>query len=655
MTRSRGSDPILVNQLLFSPVLLLFCSQTVALQSPGDALLWMLQHPAAVGATWVLLLTGLLVVFALLRRIWPAVLLTGLPVMGLSLVSYYKTLFNGVPLTLSDLAMAKDLLEIAAYTGGSLEVSWQTLLAIACSLLWLAGAVYLEHFHGRRHARTTGEGPNPHAAPQEHPRMRRLLSSVGLPLATALLLLMLVMYPLRASAAISGQELPTQGERNDVYGYVWGLYVAFSSNDATLPVDISAEQVASMEAVLKQEKEPASEPASEARETEASSEPTDAPAAPEPSVRPSIVFLMSESFFDITQLPNVTFSEDPLPNFRRLSAESTDGGFHSNTYSGGTGNVEMEMFTGISSVLLKESETLTSLSSNELYQELPSMVKLLRSAGYRTTAIHSHNNRLFNRSISFPAIGFEQVLFSDSFPADVEMKGGYISDMALAKEMIRLYEARSQEEPYFLYALSMENHQPYTADKFSEPLQIGIESPVLSQEDLGILSSLVQGLMDADRSLGYLLDYFDAQDEPVILVFCGDHLPGMYLSKADTVYTKTGYASTVKTLDWAPDELKKMLTTNYAVWTNTDIPLWPDRDESCMSLGLSILKLADIPLSGFFKWLDENLMGNMLLHRPRLFVDADGTASSTPPEAYREALENYRILVHQILYAPTPP
>ena len=620
-----GHDAMLACHALFAPILLLYSSQVVALQHPGEAAHWLAEHPAAVGTTWILLVTCLLLLRALLRKAWLAFLMTSLPVMTLTLVSYYKTLFNGMPLTLSDLAMAKDLFEIAAYTGGKLEITWQTVLAIGLPLCWLALAIYLEHFHSQR------------------PRSSRLLATFGVPLATAFLLMPVILFPLRASAAMSGQTLPTQAERNASYGYVWGLFVAFSSNEDTIPEVVSDAQQASMEAVL--QRQPA---ASEDPKTTNGSTAAAAPAQPQ---RPSIVFLMSESFFDVTKLPNITFSEDPLPNFHRLSEDSTNGGFLSNTYSGGTGNVEMEMFTGISGIMLKESETLTSLGSSERYRNLPSMVKLLREAGYRTTAIHAHTNRLFERSISFPAIGFEQVLFSDSFPEDVEMEGGYVSDRALAREMIRLFEARSPDEPFFLYALSMENHQPYAADKFADPMELTITSSILPQEDLGVLSALVHGLMDADRSLGFLLDYFESQDEPVIFVFCGDHLPGLYLSKEETVYSKTGYASTAQTLDWSPDELKKMLTTNYAIWTNTDIPLWNDRDESCMLLGLNILNLANIPLSGFFQWIDGHLADEMLMQRPRLFVDNAGVATSEPPVSLVEDLETYNLLIHQILYA----
>ena len=78
------------------------------------------------------------------------------------------------------------------------------------------------------------------------------------------------------------------------------------------------------------------------------------PGTPAPAAAPDIIFVTSESFFDVTRLPGLTFSQDPLPNFHRLSETCTNGPFLSNTYGGGTGHVEMEMFTGLTSSLLKE-------------------------------------------------------------------------------------------------------------------------------------------------------------------------------------------------------------------------------------------------------------------------------------------------------------
>jgi phosphoglycerol transferase MdoB-like AlkP superfamily enzyme len=41
--------------------------------------------------------------------------------------------------------------------------------------------------------------------------------------------------------------------------------------------------------------------------------------------KPNVIFIMSEAFWDVTKLPDVTFSEDPIPNLRALSKEGLSG------------------------------------------------------------------------------------------------------------------------------------------------------------------------------------------------------------------------------------------------------------------------------------------------------------------------------------------
>ena len=50
----------------------------------------------------------------------------------------------------------------------------------------------------------------------------------------------------------------------------------------------------------------------------------------------------------MTRLPGIDFAEDPLPHFRALQAQA-GGRCLSAAYAGGTGNVEMELLTGIPS------------------------------------------------------------------------------------------------------------------------------------------------------------------------------------------------------------------------------------------------------------------------------------------------------------------
>ncbi len=46
------------------------------------------------------------------------------------------------------------------------------------------------------------------------------------------------------------------------------------------------------------------------------------------------------------------------------------------------------MFTGLTSSLLKEGDTLNTLHT-AVYQDLPTTVRLLQKAGYATTALHA--------------------------------------------------------------------------------------------------------------------------------------------------------------------------------------------------------------------------------------------------------------------------
>ena len=48
-------------------------------------------------------------------------------------------------------------------------------------------------------------------------------------------------------------------------------------------------------------------------------------------IKPTVIYLMSESFFDVNRLPGVEFSRDPLENFRRIGRNYSGGNFISYT------------------------------------------------------------------------------------------------------------------------------------------------------------------------------------------------------------------------------------------------------------------------------------------------------------------------------------
>ncbi|MBQ2433323.1 MAG: hypothetical protein II266_02750, partial [Clostridia bacterium] len=61
---------------------------------------------------------------------------------------------------------------------------------------------------------------------------------------------------------------------------------------------------------------------------------------------PNIIFIQLESFFDPYIIEHLTYSEDPIPNFRRLKQEYTSGELYVPTVAGGTANTEFEVLTG---------------------------------------------------------------------------------------------------------------------------------------------------------------------------------------------------------------------------------------------------------------------------------------------------------------------
>ena len=208
----------------------------------------------------------------------------------------------------------------------------------------------------------------------------------------------------------------------------------------------------------------------------------------EPAVKPNVVLVVSESFFDPTRLPGVSFSADPVPNFHTLAEAFPSGVFLSNTYAGGTGNVEMELFTGIPSAFLGRGVP----HRPGRYVGLPPCAFAgpgIRGAGYETLFVHSYNDELYDRARNIPALGFDQIIYQDDFLVDKTYAGGYVSDDTLADELIARFEAKG-DGPVFLYGLTMENHQPYFGGKFNTPAPVAASADNLSGEEAGVLDAL---------------------------------------------------------------------------------------------------------------------------------------------------------------------
>ena len=159
-----------------------------------------------------------------------------------------------------------------------------------------------------------------------------------------------------------------------------------------------------------------------------------------------------------------------------------------------------------------------------------------------------------------------------------------------------------------------------------------------------MLDVYVEGARDADTMLGQLKDYFTAQDEPVVLVFFGDHLP--YLGDNQLAYTELGMTSEEH---WS--ELNSYKTP-YVIWANDsayEMLNWSSTANLPETISSSFLGAAVVGLTGhssdssWFTFLNDLCLEYPVVHK-NAAVLPDGSVVNpyTLDDHSPKALEKWR-------------
>jgi len=587
--------------LMVAPCSILFVCQLVSLQGTAAAAEWITGNLMAAGITAVLLFLALLILAGSIRLLSISFLLTAAVPFVLTLISYYRLVINGEPLMLTDFSLMLQFGDVADFAMDRITISRSTGWAIALLAALLLSAVALDIF------------------------TKRSRWSVDITVASgALLIFMMTMSALASGYCIEQYKMyATQVDRDRACGVPLSLLSTWLGSEAA-PSDEYSELrmkrlLLEMEAAL---------PEQTGEE------------------KPHIIFVMNESFFDLTRLEGLSFDRDPLENYHRLSTEADHGRFYTVTCGGGTGWVEMEAFTGVSKDLLPADQANTELSAEE-YEALPSYVRVLQQQGYETIAFHAHTNELYNREQNYPHIGFDQVLFYEPYKTQGTYEGGHFDDNSSADVIISLFE-ENQSNPTYIYAMTMQNHQPYYAGRYAED-RLLVSGEGFSDEELAVAQCYANGLYDADQMLGRLVEYFSAVDEKVILVFAGDHLPSLYLSDTETVYSKAGFVGSSSSADWSEEEYQKMLSTDYLIWTNYEQGR-ERSDTSCTAIGAKLLRCAGVDPTPYYAWMARRSEDTLLFHSGKLWVGADGTLISSEDAAVSDYIQACQDVVYDLLY-----
>ena len=311
------------------------------------------------------------------------------------------------------------------------------------------------------------------------------------------------------------------------------------------------------------------------------------------SIQPNIVMIMSESFWDVTQLKGITFNKDLTPNLRKYQK----GELASPAIGGGTANVEFEALTGMSMFFLNQGAIPYNIYINS---DVPSIASVLKNNGYNTIAMHPNVPTMYNRNNVYTRLGFDTFMDVSYFNYKEQAKGRHVSDDALIDKI--LGELDKSVGPKFIFAVTMQNHDPYVDKYKKEDLEIKADGEKLTDKDKNILSNYAQGIYDADKSIGKLIDSLSKSSNPTLVYYFGDHAPRIgSMQKYYDLYNELGssheYGESLENL--------KYFMTPLATWSNYAEMRTFDKIISPAHLSYEVLKDAEADFPNYFNILPK--------------------------------------------------
>lgn len=343
-------------------------------------------------------------------------------------------------------------------------------------------------------------------------------------------------------------------------------------------------------------------------------------------VKPNVIVVLSESFWDPTLIKSAKFSKDPIPFFHKLQETQTSGWMLSPQYGGGTANVEFEVLTGNTMRFLPQG----SIPYNQfINHEVDSLASILARQGYTSTAISPFHNWYFSSKSVYQNFGFSKFIPIEFF--NPNYVGPYIADSEVAANIIA--ESTKSEGPDFIFANTMQNHFHFYPGKFDKNT-IDVSGD-FSASSKGMLETLAQGIYDADKMLQKLVEHYSNLNEPTIIVFFGDHLPA--LGDDYEVYKDTKYITGADD----PDFLNKMYRVPFVIWDNFSQSSKEKLEISPNYLGPYILKLAQQKGTYYTDYLQE-LSAKIPIIPPKNYYEHMNINEAD--------LKNYETLQYDILF-----
>ena len=376
--------------------------------------------------------------------------------------------------------------------------------------------------------------------------------------------------------------------------------------------------------------------------------------------KPNIIMVMSEAFSDISNSDFLSFDgfDNPLEFYNDfiMRDDVVSGHIVVPNFGGGTSDTEFDVLTGCSTRNIES----TQVSYNFVRTPIESMPRMLEKIGYDTLAIHPGYGWFYNRTNVYNNMGFDDFVYlEEDFDLKTQSKGGYISDEVTAQSIIENFEKHSEEsdDPLFEFCVTIQNHGPYE-EKYDNQETNFTTDVYLTDEEKAIYSGYFEGIDDADAQIETLVDYFEDSDEPVVLVFFGDHLPGF--SNGMSYFSEFRPDIDLNGNQW---QLLKAYETPYFIWANDaalettnfaenvenmDMPA--NNTMSSFYLGSMLLELLDLDgISSFFEYVND-MRTSIPIVFDDLYMLSDGTLATVLSDDQNQLLDYYNKWVYYKIF-----
>lgn len=243
---------------------------------------------------------------------------------------------------------------------------------------------------------------------------------------------------------------------------------------------------------------------------------------------PNVIYVQLESFFDVNYLKGVTFSSDPLENFKELKSKYPHGLLSVPVVGAGTVNTEFEVLTGMSVHDFGTGEYPYKSILGKTTCE--SIAYILKNSGYTAHALHNNNGTFYSRNDVYKNLGFDTFTSVEYMSNTEYTETGWAKDSVLTSEIMGALNSTDSRD--FVFAVSVQAHGKYPDEYTPEDGDPRVLSGIPA-DDIDTISAYnyyLKQLDEMDDFIKELCDSVLAFDEPTVLVFYGDHLPSMQIS-----------------------------------------------------------------------------------------------------------------------------